>query len=112
MLVFLGIYMSDILLEEWEKDDFYLDKDSIFIENEELTYVNDVKIHMIKNKLKHKFLNKLYDNDKISSDDYFYLMRWYYEKKNKKIYPITKEQQIKNNIIAEERIQEQKKTIL
>ena len=43
--------------------------------------VNDVKIHMIKNKLKHKFLNELYNNDKITSDDHFYLMHWYYNKK-------------------------------
>jgi hypothetical protein len=75
--------MSNIVLKEWESNDFMLD-DSFMIGDKLFRYIDEVKIYMIEKKKNHKFLNKLNDNDKISDTDYDYLMRWYYDRKTYK----------------------------
>lgn len=82
---------SEIVLKDWESNDFMLDDDLIF-DDHLFKYVNEVKIFILKNKLNHKFLNKLCDTSKISDNDYHYLMDWYYTRKTYIDTPETREE--------------------
>lgn len=79
---------NKIELAKWEICDYALDGDFLKFDDEELKTVSDVKIYMLKNKLKSKFLNKLYYEDYlIHENDYFHLMQWYYFRKSYKTTP-------------------------
>jgi hypothetical protein len=71
---------KEIVLKVWESNDFMLD-DDLIIGDLIFNYVDEVKIYILKNKFNHKFLNKLNDTDKLSNNDYQYLMNWYYKRK-------------------------------
>jgi hypothetical protein len=70
----------EIVLKDWESNDFMLD-DDLIIGDLIFNYVDEVKIYILKNKFNHNFLNKLNDIDKLSNNDYQYLMNWYYKRK-------------------------------
>jgi hypothetical protein len=95
--------MSEIILKSWESDDLTLD-DDLIINDIIFKTLNEVKIYMIENKKNHKFLNKLNDKDKISDNDYHYLMRWYYKRKTYK--ELTYEEIEANNRLYEKRQKE------
>ena len=82
-----------IELAEWELlDDMMLNDDIILEDGIIFLYFNEIKLHIVKNKLKHKFLNKLYDEFKLDQNDYDYLMKWYYKRKRYVDTPETREE--------------------
>jgi len=75
--------MTEVVLKEWESDNLMLD-DDLIIDDVIFTSLNEVKKYIIKEDKKKVFLNILWDNSEISDNDYFYLMRWYCDRKTYK----------------------------
>lgn len=90
-------------LAEWESDDMMLNYDLIIDDDTVFLYFNELKLYILKNNLKHKFLTQLYDEFKLDENDYDYLMKWYYKRKRYIDTPETREQ---NRIFLEKRKQE------
>jgi hypothetical protein len=91
-------------LAEWELlDNMMLNDDIILEDGTTFLYFNEIKLHIAKNKLKHKFLNNLYDEFKLDEADYDYLMKWYYKRKRYVDTPETREQ---NRLFLEQRKKE------